>query len=347
MEDIEAEVEYLADAIEEISAELQDKEVPQQLLESHRGFNIQYKLFTGNSKSGSGENLSMLIAAVFSASQFFVQVQKLDDITEKSKALAKDSQSLANKILADTQNRPVRFSLNSTTKETAGDISSAPKKEIERQYQKLKDQVKSTSANASRLEEQVNGLTDKVSEEIKNVRSAYERGKTEVEAAKADFTELLSDSTGTLLNSDYRSSAERELRSANTMRNLSLAFMVATILVLTLTWIDHESAELTWQTATIRFLIALAFSIPAGYLAREAARHREHHHNYLQTSLNLKALTPYIASLPPEQQHALKAEMAKKLFVNTTMQPGNDLGLINVHELLLQIIKQAKDPTVK
>lgn len=82
-------------------------------------------------------------------------------------------------------------------------------------------------------------------------------------------------------------------------------------------------------------------SIPAAYLARESAKHREKQYAHQQTSLDLKAIAPYIASLPQEEQHKIKIEIAGRIFAAKDFNKvDTDSYPININEIIMEIIKK-------
>lgn len=60
---------------------------------------------------------------------------------------------------------------------------------------------------------------------------------------------------------------------------------------------------------------------------------------HLQTSLDLKAIDPYLASLPIEEQHRIKSEMSNRLFATKNFSAvGADPYPINVQDVLVRLI---------
>lgn len=64
-------------------------------------------------------------------------------------------------------------------------------------------------------------------------------------------------------------------------------------------------------------------------------------------SLELQAITPYIASLPDEEQHKLKAEMATRLFGSKGQINNSESYPINIQEILTKIIEKIPASTSK
>lgn len=101
------------------------------------------------------------------------------------------------------------------------------------------------------------------------------------------------------------------------------------------------------KTAILRLVFSAALSIPAAYLSRESTRHRNKQYEFQQMSLELQAITPYIASLPDEEQHKLKAEMATRLFGSKGQINNSESYPINIQEILTKIIEKIPASTSK
>ena len=60
-----------------------------------------------------------------------------------------------------------------------------------------------------------------------------------------------------------------------------------------------------------------------------------------QTSLDLKAINPYIASLPEEEQHKIKSEIAQRIFAPKDFQSiSNESYPINSQEVIMALISK-------
>jgi hypothetical protein len=108
-----------------------------------------------------------------------------------------------------------------------------------------------------------------------------------------------------------------------------------------------------WETSLFRLIFSVLLSVPAAYLARESAKLRQQQHSHHETSLNLKAIGPYIASLPEDEQNLIKSDIAKKMFTPKIQAiQSTDSYPINTQELFLKLFdkidfKPQKDPKDK
>lgn len=329
---------YISMVIRIVAKDFKDVTVSPEMANAYVGYSNHYE----NYQSTTDDlNLSASISGIAAhASTFLKNALKSPDTVGRNDSIVQQAIEYAAKLADFAKSMPVHLSEPAQPEPSAEETR---RSELDRRNTELEQRLTTVSGSAVQLEERVAALTNEVKTELERARKEYERGKARVDEETKNYADLLSHRAGEAINSDYADSARNELTSANATRNLSMIFMVAAIAVLAITWLDHSAAVLTWETATVRFLVALAFSVPAGYLARESARHRDQYHTYLRTALNLKSLAPYISSLPLDQQHVLKTEMAQRLFVINTQASAGDLGVINVHELLALLIKQLQE----
>lgn len=158
--------------------------------------------------------------------------------------------------------------------------------------------------------------------------------------------ELLGQTASKVLIVDYANTADAERKSANSMRIYSLFCMALTGVVLSFALYESLSNDVDWKHALFKALTAIALSVPAAYLARESAKHRSQEHINRRISLDLRAITPYIATLSSDEQQKIKSEVALKIFgVHGGGNSSPDSYPLNTQELMKSLID--KIPTVK
>lgn len=197
----------------------------------------------------------------------------------------------------------------------------AAKNSLRKEFQVLSQSVESQrNAGAtldSKLAEITNTLNtvygplqrqyDMLGERLDSDLAHIQRKREEIDA----LTGLV---TGNAVTSSYQQNAVSEKKIADVLRLSSLFFMISAISFAAASmYFSAENFDLS--TSIFRAVLAILISIPAAYLARESAKHRKQQYVYLQTALDVQAITPYIASLPVETQNKLKEEMASKVFV--------------------------------
>lgn len=118
----------------------------------------------------------------------------------------------------------------------------------------------------------------------------------------------------------------------------SLFCMVVIACVVGYSLYETTTDAFKWETSLFRLIFSVLLSVPAAYLARESAKHRQQQHSHHETSLNLKAIGPYIASLPENEQNLIKSDIAKKMFTPKIQAIQNtDYYPINTQELFLKL----------
>jgi hypothetical protein len=237
-------------------------------------------------------------------------------------------------------------------------------KTFERDIAKGADEIEQlkqkSSANYERSNDEISELTRTVEQLKSNITSLHENMATESSKA-AKFTEdaaehskvvhsqideLLGQTASKVLLVDYANTAEAEKKSADSMRNWSLVCMALTGGVLFFALYESLGNAFDWKQSILKLFTAIALSVPAAYLARESAKHRNQEHINRRISLDLRAITPYIATLPSDEQNKIKSEVASKIF--GVQENGNtppDNYPINIQELVKSIIE--KIPTSK
>lgn len=108
---------------------------------------------------------------------------------------------------------------------------------------------------------------------------------------------------------------------------------------------DHISSVTTlttWQHFLLSFSLTGVLLFGAGYAARQAHSHRETEQKTRWFALQVKALDPYISSMNPEDQKALKRELAEKFFNGVDHSSNKNLDLEPSTGLIDSITNLAK-----
>jgi hypothetical protein len=144
--------------------------------------------------------------------------------------------------------------------------------------------------------------------------------------------------SGKSLAGSYSESARAELMLANSMRNGSVFLMLTISMLVGYSLIETASPHFDWQTAVFRLIFSIALSVPAAYLSRESAKHRIKQYEFQKISLDLQSISPYLASLPLDEQHKLKSDMAGKIFSPAAATSQQESYPIDIQALLHKII---------
>lgn len=151
-----------------------------------------------------------------------------------------------------------------------------------------------------------------------------------------------------MIAGDYEGSAASEKEAADYLRRGALACMLLIVAILGWALYETTGAVFEWDRFLSKISLVFLLGVPAAYLARESAKHREQQYQHLQTSLDMKAISPFLASMPDEEQHKLKAIIATRIFGGRDFSKvGNDPYPINTHEILMKIIDKVDLSTSK
>lgn len=213
--------------------------------------------------------------------------------------------------------------------------------EHERHDQRVKKLLNENEHRIAALEQKINELEEEAQIEIDNITLAYSEGAYEIEQKKAEIDAILGHVSGRAVAGDYAKSAAEEKEMADWLRVGSLACMAVIAASLIYSLFETIHSDFNWQQSIFRITLTFLLSVPAAYLARESAKHREQQYQHLQTSLDLKAISPFTASLPDEEQHKIKIAIASKIFAGRDFSKvGTDPYPINTQEIIMELLKK-------
>ena len=173
------------------------------------------------------------------------------------------------------------------------------------------------------------------------IEELYETTLAELEEKKEQMDEVLGHTANRVMANDYDSSALSEKESADWLRYGSLSCMAIIVFIVCYSFYDSTHSGFSWESSIFRTVLVFILSIPAAYLSRESAKHREQQYNYHHTALDLKAITPYIASLPEADQNRIKISIAERIFASRqTNVAQQDSFPLNTQELMMELIKK-------
>lgn len=211
--------------------------------------------------------------------------------------------------------------------------------------QKSLDEVSDLRRNIEQLKSEISELQNNMIKEVGKAAKIAEEAEVRSNEIDSQINGLLGQNASKILLIDYANTAETERKSANSLRGWSLACMALTGVILCLALYESLSSGLDWKQAIFKVFTAIALSVPAAYLARESAKHRSQEHINRRISLDLRAITPYIATLQTEEQNKIKSEVASRIF---GMQENGGANLdnypINFQELAKMMIEKIPTP---
>lgn len=123
---------------------------------------------------------------------------------------------------------------------------------------------------------------------------------------------------GDAVTAGYLGDGKKEREAANFWRWTSLTFILLTIVWLGLSYslpyfgVNHDGEiwEVLVRTASLTGVLLLG----AGYAARQSKLHRDQERKARWFGLEVKSFDPFISSLGPDEQKALREKLADRLF---------------------------------
>ncbi|WP_338805708.1 hypothetical protein V8U11_19400 [Pseudomonas chlororaphis] len=222
--------------------------------------------------------------------------------------------------------------------------------ECSQQGERIKRQLGEDEVRIAELEVRVKQLEADAHQEIQKVVGAYTDSLVLIEEKKSEINDILGHVAGRAIAGDYDKSAAEEKKMADWLRYAALVCMFLIVAVLFSAVLSTIGNSFDWDKFLSRVSLVFLLSVPAAYLARESAKHREQQYQHLQTSLDMKAVSPFLASLPEEERHKIKSAIASRIFGGKDFSKvGGDSYPINTHEVIMEIIKKldVSDKTVR
>jgi hypothetical protein len=131
----------------------------------------------------------------------------------------------------------------------------------------------------------------------------------------------------------YQKSAGEEKTEANRWRWISLGCLLAAVVWLGIKyWSGFErvdSGGLNWPEIVTASSLTAIFLVAAGYTSRQSKIHRDNERQLRSYALETKALDPFIASLEPTEQQAIKAELVRRMFGQQNAQTKDKLASVD------------------
>lgn len=208
------------------------------------------------------------------------------------------------------------------------------------------ENLSKTAQKIQDLESNSKSIETTIQGEIDKSLMYYEQTSLEIDEKRKQINNILEIASSDVLSGDHGKNAAKEEKTANKLRILSVTCMILILGILGFTVWESTKSNFSWDVALFRVSIAFLLSVPAAYLARESAKHREQQYYYRQTALNLKAISPYIASLPEQEQHKLKIDIAASIFSGReTTKFDSDPYPINTQEILMGLLSKIETPS--
>ena len=218
--------------------------------------------------------------------------------------------------------------------------------EAQKAYQEVEQCKSDIKEQVSSVEEKGIEATLRLEAEAKD---ALSRTKEELDKFLSKKTELLQQIESIAekaarrgVVASHKETAASEKSTANWLRAGALALMLLSVGILATSLYEFDPKDHI-QTA-YRIIISLLITVPAAYLARESAKHRQQQYRYHEIALNVNAVNPLIKDLEKADQDKIRAQLASDLLAANTSgnsasaQQVADPFPISVNDVVLKIL---------
>ncbi|MFZ2853069.1 MAG: hypothetical protein WAZ34_03030 [Rhodocyclaceae bacterium] len=354
---IQHRIDAIASLVNELNNKLTGKEITAELAETLKVFGARLSDFEKAYEADSDfdrVSISANHVGIYALRISQLITENLDDLDI---VRIRDSITTAtNELTASIAKRKVVYTpgANEST-ELPNDDASKNIRVLKRHNNELaiesKEQKRAIAANAIKLDElegRLDTIISQVKEKLDQTNALYDSALVELNKKEIEIAELIGVASGNIISGSYEKSAIIEKKMADYLRYGSLFCMLAIVSVVGVSFFETTADSFILESSIFRLIFTISLSIPAAYLARESAKHRLQQYSHLQTSLDLKAITPYIASLPPADQHRLKSEIANRLFAAKNHdQLRQESYPLNIHEILVTLLNKLEFPSNK
>lgn len=170
------------------------------------------------------------------------------------------------------------------------------------------------------IEEELGVERDKISESIKNVKSALLEEEKNIKDAHKGFIALVSDAGIYKLTDNYKKKAEAENEEYKTFRrytNRAIYWAIGTAIVMFLiSWAEIVFTEKDTNLLFFiyRMSISLMFFVLAFYSSKQASKHYECFQENNRTYLQLAALEPFMERMSEEEKKEIRKNLVPTYF---------------------------------
>ncbi len=346
-------VEIISD-IEAITKALGDKPVPKKLrdaVQSAQAFSGQYEAAvelgdiekiseTAKLVGVYGQMTCQALTAMGSdANEILPMSQSLEKKSVELRRLAENNPATYRPLTEDPESKDTDSKTRTALQAQAHRRARQVADQLDRQELRIQSLHRELQDRFQPLHAHLTQLDELAIKQIKKIEDAYSTVATELQMKKKEVDDILGLISGNAVAGDYEKNAAIEKREADVFRYASLLCMCLIAILLAFTFWETTQNTFSWDKSAFRILAAVFLSAPAAYLARESSKHRHQQNAHLQASLDLKAVSPYVASLPEEIQHKIKAEVASRVFSGRDFSKmGDDAFPLNAQEIVVKVI---------
>lgn len=341
----------LQEMVADLRNNLPSNVVPKSLKDAFSNYDKQIKNYNTNIENDADIEATLQgIEHVALYAQTIAQnLNQISDLNIEQKEAGNNLLKYAQSVRGEIMNRPSQLDDAPDNNFKTSPISfgklqnelKALKFDFRESDNRQKNILSENESRVSILSEGLKSLETEVSEALKRTENLFDESSIKLKEKEKQIDVILSHATGETIAGDFGDSAVDERTMANNLRFASIFCMVLIVIVVGYSFWETTAVDFKWENSAFRVVLAILLSVPAAYLARESAKHREQQYNHLQTSLDLKSITPYLSSLPDKMQHELKVDIANRIFATKDFSKvGADPYPLNTHEILMELIKK-------
>lgn len=291
--------------------------------------------------------LKSLFEDVITASELFLEALKFKSPleTDSAETLTKKVKQEFESLLNEKQiNEYLRYiaSIDEDFAENGSlpESRTQAKKDIRELRSHLNTIVTAQKQAELLFDQKIQPLRDQYAEAVAD----YERVKPDLQKRASELDKLLGLAGKKVLAGNYDKHSNAERLAANWLRFGALITMLAAIWPLGASIYLASKSSLSIDEGLLRLAFSIILSVPAAYMARESAKHRQQQYALRQTSLDVGAIDAYIATLPADTQHRIKEVVANQLFTPKSFDhTGKESYPINLQELITKLIDVAAE----
>lgn len=147
----------------------------------------------------------------------------------------------------------------------------------------------------------------------------------------------------------YKKNADDEQRAANTWRWISMGWYSLVLLwVVFKGWLGFgiaDSGSLDWPVIVTTISVTAVAVVAAQFASRQSRIHRINEQRMRWFSLEVKAIDPFISSLPEEMQQGLKRQLSERLFGQDRVaddKAGKSIDAASIKDMTDSIVNAVK-----
>lgn len=310
--------------------------------------NIQYLITANNHLTKLLNQLSqyMILTDKFSVNDNIKSIEKSFDDFSNSITISKDNlsseiTSLTKKIQEnETYIEKLNNSIEQKKQETDSLISqwqqqfSSAQEQRTNDFTKWFDNIKEKSKET--LESHFEQNQENINKRSEEVESQLTSIIEDSDAKHKRILELYELTAGDSVGSAYLSNANDEKTEADTWRDRSIYFIIATAVWIFFAFIfnagvSENGIDLVWGELIMSFSLTGVLLYGAAYSAQQSTKHRNNEKKARWFALEVKAIDPFISSLKETDQQELKKQLSEKLFAQSKNSEDTDKKVIDEH----------------